>query len=169
MFLSMIFVLRNPWIIEINICHLAFEYFNYTKSRTFSIIINILLVCNTKNKYLCSVHSFLMTIQNLACALYAVFRHLIVNNHRSFDHRCMESILSCFPCKVIWIKRDTVSAKSRTWIECLETIWFCLSSINNFPHADSHSITEHSQFIYKTNVDISICVFKDLLHLSDCR
>ena len=110
-----------------------------------------------------------MPIQNAHCTLYTVFRHLVIDHHGRFDHRSVESKFSCFPGKVIRIQRNAVPPKPRARIKCLESIRFCFRSIDNFPQTDTHFIAQNSQFIYQTNIDVTISIFQDLLHLSNCR
>ena len=167
--LSVMFVFFHPWIKEGNFCAFSFQNVNYLQCRAFTVIIDILFISNAENQNFRAVHRFLYFIQDFSCAVNAVFRHLIVNHHRAFNHRGMETVLSCFPRKIVWVKRNAVSAKTRTRVERLETIWFCFCRIHNFPHTDTHFIAQHGQLVYQTDVDIAVGIFQNLFHLCNCR
>ena len=57
-----------------------------------------------------------------------------------------------------------MTSKPWAWIKGLETVGLCFGSVHNFPHTDSHFVTEHGQFIDQTDIDIAICILQNFFH-----
>jgi len=64
------------------------------------------------------------------------------------------------PRKVERVQWDAVAAKARTWIEWLETEWFCLCRLDHFPYIDAHTVEKYLEFIHKGNVYGTVDVFE---------
>ena len=168
--LTLIFILLNPWIEVGDDCALLLQLLDDAQRRALAVVVDVLFVSNTQHQHLRAVHRlFGAAVQELCGAVDAVFRHLVVNHHRAFDHRGVEAVLSGFPGEVVRVQRDAVSAQTRSRIERLEAVGLGLSRVHNLPHADAHFVAEHGQLVDQTDVDVAVGVFENLLHLGDRR
>ena len=164
-----IFILPYIGVKIIDFAPFGVEQLSYHQSGAFAIIVYILFIGDTELKHLCAVQRLFMPVENIGRSFNGIFRHLIVDHHRSFYHRSVEAVFTRLPRQVIRVERYTMSAEPGTGIKRLEAIRLCLCRVDDFPNADAHFMAELGKFVDQTDIYIAVCVFQYFFHFRHGR
>src|SRR5699024_12011202 len=71
----------------------------------------------------------------------------------------MVSELLGFIREIVWVNTDAV-ATDESWCE-FKKIPFCRGGLQDRFRMDAHFMTDHGEFICKSDIDIPLCIFND--------
>ena len=62
-----------------------------------------------------------------------------------------------------------MAAEPGAGVERGEAVGLGLGRVDDLPHVDAHAVAEHRELVHQADVDVSVGVLEDLLHLGDRR
>ena len=81
----------------------------------------------------------------------------------------MEAVLARLPRQVVGVERYAVAAETGAGVEGREAVGLRLGGVYYLPHVDAHAVAEHAELVDEADVDVSVGVLEDLLHLGHGR
>ena len=170
-FLYLFFVLaaRHPGVVVGDLGAPRLQALNHAQGRRLPIVVDVLLVGDAQHERLRPPHRLALPVEDAGRARGHPLGHRVVHGHGRLDHGGVEAVLARLPRQVVGVERYAVAAETGAGVEGREAVGLRLGGVYYLPHVDAHAVAEHAELVDEADVDVSVGVLEDLLHLGHGR